>query len=375
MSKPSTSPALALATAAAVLVLTGSIESRAAFCSGTLGAFGWLCTTVDTSGDVASMSRLTYSADGSPMIAYTQIVKTKGLSLVTALKFATRSASGTWSATTLDSSVGGPSAIRVNPVTGYPAISYGCVKLAERTSTGWQLQSVAAPRECGGTTFAFDQSGIPHVAYSDTKTKRVAVGARAGNSWSFQTLTVQACYMSLDVGPDGLPALAVEDMVSRGLVYVNKTVGGTWQYTTVDPVAPATNSSITHVTLRFDAAGVPTVAYRNGPSVRFARRDPATGLWGVEIVHAIRYPSTVSMDDAGGEPVVAFHDIEAKQMLISRRDAGLAAWQTSVIGPSDVFSAGGTGYDAVHDLVGTSYGPRDISDLLFAEGPRLAVGQ
>ena len=158
-------------------------------------------------------------------------------------------------------------------------------------------------------------------------------------------------------------------------MYASKTAAGTWQYVTIDPVVPGTNTFVSHVALRFDPSGAPTIAYRNGPFVRFARREPGSGVWTVETVYSSLHLTAVSLDHANGEPIIAFLNDETHELLAARRDSGLGLWRTSTVAQSAILIATGIAYDANHDLVGISYGPRDVSDLLFAEGARLAIGQ
>ena len=148
---------------------------------------------------------------------------------------------------------------------------------------------------------------------------------------------------------------------------------------------PDTPSSINRISLRFDGAGAPTIAYLKGTSIiRFARLDPATNTWTVETVASMPSMSAVSMAYANGEPVVTFDrydQVSARYLLmVSRRDGVTGTWLTSSVDPS--MNAGGTvigtstAYDALHGTVGISYGPRDVVKALkFAEGSPVVIGQ
>ena len=353
-------------------------------CLGTLGESGWQCTTVDAAGELSSLSRLAYTPDGSPLIAYSPWVKpSKGLQGGTqSLRVATRAASGTWTMQTIDAKEGGPSALRINPVTGRPGISYACQKLAEFNGTTWAIQTVVARGCDGGGTFAYDQSGRAFAAYTDTK-KKLVLGERVGSTWNFQTSSqLASSYKSMAVGPDGQPAIAFENF-GTALMFGRREPGGIWQFTLVDPELPVPSGYISYVELVFDEAGVATVAYHNSKTIRYAREDRASGTWTVENVwidpESDAFLGAVSLVHAGGEPVVVFqrsYSAQPGELLVSRRIGG--QWTA----PSPVESFGSAAIplmsSAVHDgtgLIGISYVRRGSTTtaLRFAEGPASAL--
>ena len=191
----------------------GITAQGAASCSGGLGLLGWQCETVDATGDMASLSQAAYAPDGTLHVAYNQNLGSKGNTSKTALKYTARSTMGLWTTRTIDSSVGEPQAMLINPVTNRPAIAYSCLQLAEYTGTAWTIQTVVATRSCDtswSNSAAFASDGTTFVAYSENKKSHLVVGTRRpGTSvWSFETLTTISWLKSLDVDPSGRPAVA-----------------------------------------------------------------------------------------------------------------------------------------------------------------------
>ena len=350
------------------------------FCTGTLGAFGWQCTTVDATSDTGSASRTAYAADGTLLIAYNQTLTTSGKNAQKhALRYATRSTSGAWTTQTIDSSVGEPSTLVLNPVTGRPAIGYGCLKLAEFTGTAWSLQTVVAERACGdwGTTIAFDPSGSLFAAYSDVKSKKLVFGQRTGSAWSFQTFNQLASYKSLAVGPDGQPSIAFENY-GAALMFGRRNSSGAWQFTTVDTVASGGASFISHVNLAYDETGAAAIAYHNGPTVRYARLEAGASAWTIDVAHASPAPNwyltAVSLTHANGEPVITFQQHNQStsryELLVTRKSSSGWVPLSSVesFALSDTLLHLSAAYDSLHGLVGVSYGSRAVQQLRFAEG-------
>ena len=352
-----------------------TVLATASLCSGALGQSGWLCETVDAAGDVGSLNHSIYGPDGAVHVAYTANIQLQGLKYKTALKYARRNNAGTWTTQIVDGSVGGAQGMLINPVTGQPAIGYGCLKFAEWIGTAWSLQTVV--KDCGDSaaTFAFDPAGTVFAAYSDKRTWRLNVGKRTGSTWSFQMLLPEASYMSMAVAADGFPAIAFENR-ANALVYGHQQPGGSWQFTTVDTAT----TLIARVTLRFTDTGSPAIAYRVDNSIRLGTQNALTGAWSVETIHTLPPGNTidgVSLAFATGEPVVTFGATPDSTRVLTftaaRRVTGSASWSLASleIMPGAMLMSARADYNPGTGLIGVSYGPRGSSwnDLKFAEGP------
>jgi len=367
----------------------GITAQGASSCTGALGLLGWQCETVDPAVGTYANSHFAYRADGTALIAYNQTVSSNGgigkNSSKTVLRYATRTPAGLWSLQTIDGSAGEPGALVFNPATGNPAISYDCFKLAESTGTAWSTQTVVSSKSCKGPALvAYDQAGTAYAAYSDSRDKLV-LGKRTGTTWSFQTVNQLASYRSMAIAPDGQPAIAFENF-GVSLMFGHRSASGAWQFTTVDPEATGgTNYFISHVTLLYDDTGAATVAYHNGPSVRYARLDPVSNAWTVEVAYASPAPNwylgPVTLAHANGEPVIAFQvynqTLGRYQFLVTRKTAG--AWTTpsevASFAESDTLLSTSGAYDPVHGALGISYGSQAVKQLRFAEGPAVVIGQ
>jgi hypothetical protein len=377
---------LAFLTALATLALLLSAPYvprlfAATVCSGTLGTLGWQCEVVDSAGDVGVINHFVYGSDGAAHVAYTANIQLRGLKYATALKYARRDLNGTWTTQVVDSSLGGAHAMLINPVTGRPAIGYGCVSFAEFTGAAWTRQTVV--KDCGNGTpsFVFDAAGTLHAAYGAKHTNRLVVGTRTGTSWSFQTLAPLVGWMSMAIAPDGLPSVAFDDRAD-GLVYGHQQPGGAWQFTKIDTAS----SLVARITLEFAPDGAATIASRIDDHVRVARQDPSSGAWAIETVYT---PSSSVTDIAGlsltfasGQPIVTFGTMTQPAnigtLFAARRDA-TGGWTRSsieILGGSSVFQWSSVDYNPATGLLGVSYGPRGTSwnDLRFAEGSPDLIG-
>ncbi len=257
------------------------------------------------------------------------------------------------------------------------------MKLAEFTGTAWNVQTVVSNNGCAwGSAFAFDLGGAGYVAYSDAK-KKLVVGQRTGAAWSFQAFSQLASYMSMAIAPDGHPSVAFENY-GDGLMFGHRSPGGTWQFTTVD-TTPTTGDAITFVNLAYDDSGAATIAYRNGPTVRYARLEQGASVWSIDVAHASPaanwYLSTVSLTFANSEPVIAFQQHNQStgryELLVTRKSSGgwVPASTVESFALSDVLISTSAAYDSVHGLVGITFGPGQVRHLRFAEGPADVVGQ
>ena len=350
-------------------------------CSGTLGQYGWQCETVDAAGDVGSSSILQYAANGAVRIAYNTYRSGLGGSLhpKTALKYAERAPAGSWSVATVDGSVGYPAALLENPANGRPQIGYDCARLASYSGTAWSTQAIVS-RGCGSrdqVSFAYDGSGDLWVTYSDGK-RQLVVGKRTANAWAFETLPHVATYKSLAIMSDDRPAVAFGNDVNA-LMFAKRQPDGSWAFTTVEQTANSGYSFVASPKLILDANGTPTIGYWGG-AIRLARL--VSGQWIVETARA-RVPGEsvtgIWTTFANGEPVMsftAFFSGVGTTIYVLRKSL-TGDWGSSSVDvlPASNVTTTSVAYDATRGVVGVSYGPRDVNDLKFAEGPPAAIGQ
>jgi len=343
-------------------------------CNGSLGIFGWMCETVDSTGDVGSLNQFAYGLDGVGHIAYTAHLSGGR----TALKYARRANGGTWTTQVVDGSVGGAQAMLINPIDGRPAIGYGCLKVADYNGSTWSLQTVV--KDCGqsAATFAFDPAGTLYAAHSDKRTWRLNVGKRMGSTWSFQALTPEASYMSMAIAPDGRPSIAFENR-AKSLVYGHQQANGLWQFTTVDTAA----TLIYRVTLRFADDGTVAISYLLDDMVRLAMRSPGGGAWTIDTVptRPFDYFDGLSLAFVNGDPVVVFGAAPGAYpptSIFAALHRDTTGWSLATIEVTAATSSLSTraDYNPGTGLIGVSYGPRGsaFNDLKFAEGSPAVIG-
>jgi len=338
---------------------------------------------VDAAGDAGAVSLVAYTAGGSPQIAYQYShTSNDGLGGKTSLKYAARSQSA-WATAIVDSSAGGPAALLANPISGGPEIGYDCLRLAAANGSSWSTQVIVSRNCSDRVSLAYDTTGILWATYSDVKTHKLVVGRRIGSGWTFETLSLLASYKSLAIMPDGLPAIAFENRAGA-LVYVKRQSTGAWVATTVEQTANSGYSFISFPTLLVDTDGTPTVAYWGG-AVRMARL--IGGLWTTETARARVVGESLgalSFAFAAGEPVLVFAaghlapngTISSTAVTAMRKSLTTGTWAASSIDVVPTYVTGtSVAYDPVHGVVGVTYGPRDVADLRFAEGPPAVIGQ
>jgi hypothetical protein len=148
----------------------------------------------------------------------------------------------------------------IHPTTGYPALAYGgdAIRLAEWDGTGWRIQTVddsGCPLET--PSLAYDNAGLPAIAYQDPAKQRVKLARFNGTSWDIMLVGEDAAFNtteSLAFDPLGRPAVAFKDITTTTLNYAVWT-GSAW---TIE--VASRESKIGWHSLAFDASGEPGIS-------------------------------------------------------------------------------------------------------------------
>jgi hypothetical protein len=157
-------------------------------------------------------------------------------------------------------------------------------------------------------------------------------------------------------------------------VYGHKTTTG-WQFVTLD------SANLIVPTLRFSEAGVASISYQAGYSVRFAAPD-FSGAWKVSTLFARTTASLFGIRHtwANGVPIVTFVYLDSTSSpytstVYAATPSTSGTWTLGSFEQMTQCSVYMTGpaYNPYVDtrgygLVGVSYGPKCAGDLKFAEG-------
>jgi hypothetical protein len=160
------------------------------------------------------------------------------------------------------------------------------------------------------SSFAYDTSGVPHIAYYDADTSLIKHAMLRGGSWVTETVGPSDGTHSLSLAFDhrGNPCISYSDGTHIGnLMFAKRTAAG-WTTSRVTRGAWGIFGNAGHYSsLAFDQAGNPHIAYIDGSdfaSLYYASLNRTTGTWETEKVY--RGDSWTSA--TGFEPSLAFNE-------------------------------------------------------------------
>jgi hypothetical protein len=284
--------------------------------------------------DAAAVS-MAYDADGGLHVAY----QNSGES---SLKYAKRSADGSWSdATVVDPALAAGShlSVRVN-TSGTPGVAYydpaaGDLKYAVLNGAEWKLAVVDSKGDVGlHPSLAFDKVGRPLISYYSAAKQDLKLATFNGKKWKSSTVDAKGDtgrFSSIDVSPiDGSWTIAYES-TSGGQVKIRskrdkKAVIASWE-----PGAAMTGAP----SVAFDSAGNPAVSFATPDSDTLMLYGPTQvkkkRLWtGTAVATGAQAGGTTSLDfTAGNLPLVVFLGTSQDVHMASQGPAG---WSSMTIG-------------------------------------------
>jgi subtilisin family serine protease len=191
----------------------------------------------------------------------------------------------------------------------------------------------------------------------------VVVSLFNGTQWSAEVVDPATTYgaaISFAFAPDGTPT------VSYGytkIMFARRMAGGTWKLENVEK-GSASND---YTSLAYDpATGEPTIAYRKGSNLRFARKQGGlSGTWIAETVDVAvaRYQDMVY--DQAGNPVIAYSDDPdgdnwLSSFKVARKSGGV--WSVRVLHEGQV------GYGAMASIAAAPDGALIAADANSTSG-------
>lgn len=214
----------------------------------------WECTTIDSTGDVGSYSKLALDNNSNPWIAYYDNTNNDlKVAQYVGAGAGTGCASNYWTCTSVDTggNVGGFTSIAMDP-SGNPWVSYYDttnldLKVAQYVGSGgsgcassaWTCTSVDTSGSVGGyTSLAFDPIGNPWVSYQDITNTALKLARFVGSggsgcassAWSCTTVETTnsvGYFTSLAFDQDGVPWVAHEDLTTDSvrMAYLRQSLG------------------------------------------------------------------------------------------------------------------------------------------------------
>ena len=243
----------------------------------------WDVTVVDAVGNVGRFPSLAFGPDGYPAISYLDDTNDD-------LKFA-RYDGAQWNIEVVESagSVGYNTSLAFGP-DGQPAIAYSALpgqdlKFAQYDGAQWNIVVADSNGEDGyDSSLAFGPDGHPiisHVSVTGLNEYRLELARFNGTSWINTIIdTSNGISGDLRIGPDGQPAVAYVD-------HTNNVKAARYNGTSWTPSLVATALASQAVSLAFDTAGRPSVAYHTPGKLMFARWSGVT--WQQDIAD-VGYP-------------------------------------------------------------------------------------
>jgi hypothetical protein len=246
--------------------------------AGTWGA----TQTVDGGTDVGNFVSMALDATGKPGVAYYDANNAD-------LKYAHFNGSG-WDVQTVDSqfTTGYYPSLRYDaadhPVIAYYYKSGGDLKFAARGTSGWELSTIDSSEADVGRypSLALNPStGRWAVAYETTSGGAFKYAQQTKTGWSTAVIDDNGAgggFVSLAFDGNGRPAFSYYDAANADLKFARQAASGTWSKTAI----ASKNSQGLYSNLFFQAA-VPTIYFFNktGNSLNAARGDGGAG-WAFE---------------------------------------------------------------------------------------------
>jgi hypothetical protein len=308
---------------------------------------GWVRHVVDTGGDVGLNTAITLDSAGDPFISYHD--QTNGT-----LKLA-RFKDSNWQIEVVDNTqdhVGHYTSIELDALDN-PRISYGrflgnvgWLKYAAWTGSGWQLHDIDAKAQGSGkhTSLALDLDGTPHISYTSFWNQNSAKYAHwTGSGWETEVVkkgggggggNSPEFYMrgtSIVLDESGTPCFAFWGIGTDAGMSFACQAGRDWDIEIIEPGGGDFGSSNSLV---LDSAGVPHISYyvRSGNDLKYARRDPATGTWEVQVIDSIGDVGLYSSIDVDGNdiPHISYHDVTNGLLKYARWDSA-TGWDIQVV--------------------------------------------
>jgi S-layer family protein len=280
---------------------TGVVRAEAA------GRIRSLPTVVDLDGDgtstnVGTTSAVALLADNRPAIAYVDSTNAE-------LRFAERSAGGTWSDVLIDADGDGTS-----------------------TSVGFEAD------------VAILDDGRPAVAYLDGSNAELRYAERsAGGTWSDVLIDADGDGTSTSVGSElslltltsGRPAVAYYDLTNGELRYAERSAGGTWSDVLIDADGDGTSTDVGEGVDMILYNGEPVIAYADDTNDQQRLAVRSGSGWSDSLILGTS-PLTDGeiYDGANGQPSLAVGPDAKLHIVIQGDDTGFTTYGT--------MSSGGT---------------------------------
>jgi len=296
---------------------------------------GWELTTVDTADDVGSDTSIALDSSGAPRISYHD--RTNGT-----LKFASWTGSE-WALETVDDTdyVGRWSSLALD-ASGNPRIAYALgssfvysrLKYASWTGANWNLETVDTQAQGVGwhASLALDIAGNAHIAYWKSYGRNALKYARwTGSSWEIQEIDKGdhlGQFPSIALDSSGTPRISYRGYDTEYRLNYIYSSDNKWKSETLDSAGGVTGSA---TSLVLDASGNPQISYYDSGILKYARWNPVSEAWVLEVVDALgdvgRYSSLVL--DSSGNPHISYYDL-ANSDLKYARWTGLV-WEITVV--------------------------------------------
>jgi hypothetical protein len=207
---------------------------------------------------------------------------------------------------------------------------------ASRSSSGVWTSTQLESRDVylGDTSTAADGTGSPCISYCKTgRSAGLWYARRSGSTWTLQQVlkNARADYNQMAMDPAGQPIIVFSDDINGDgtldALKVARFNGTTWTITVLNTVAS------TSATVAFDPlTGYPAVACKSGANELRFFRGTATGWSAPEIVDTGTPITGCSL--AFGPDGKAYLAYGMTEMRLAIRDPNLSAWAVEVMDPS-----------------------------------------